>query len=41
MDIFERYWEEKAKYDADHPIQVAKVRVSDNPNFNLAILKQN
>ena len=41
MDIFERYWEEKAKYDADHPIQVAKVRVADNPNFNLAILKQN
>lgn len=40
-DVFERFWEEKRQHDAEHPIQVARVRVDENPNFNLAILKQN
>ena len=40
-DIFERFWEETAQHDKEHPVLVAKVRVDENPNFNLAILKQN
>lgn len=40
-DVFERFWDETAQHDAEHPIQVARVRVDENPNFNLAILKQN
>lgn len=40
-DIYKDFWEEANKYDAEHPIQVIKVRVDENPNFNLEILKQN
>lgn len=40
-DIYERFWDEKRQYDADHPVEVVKVRVDENPNFNIAILKQN
>ena len=40
-DIYKDFWEEVNKYDAEHPIQVIKVRVDENPNFNLEILKQN
>ena len=39
-DIYKDFWEEANKYDAEHPIQVIKVRVDENPNFNLEILKQ-
>ena len=40
-DIYKDFWEEANKYDAEHPIQVIKVRVDENPNFNLEILKKN
>lgn len=40
-DIYKDFWEEANKYDSEHPIQVIKVRVDENPNFNLEILKQN
>ena len=40
-DIFQRFWDETAEHDAQHPVEVVKVRVDENPNFNLAILKQN
>ena len=40
-DIYKDFWEEANKYDAEHPIQVIKVRVDENPSFNLEILKQN
>ena len=40
-DIYKDFWEEANKYDAEHPIQVIKVRVDESPNFNLEILKQN
>lgn len=41
MGVFDRYWEEKQEYNAEHPVEPVKVRVSESPNFSLAILKQN
>ena len=40
-DVFNKFWDETKKHDADHPVLVAKVRVDESPNFNLSILKQN
>lgn len=41
MGVFDKYYAEKAQYDSQHPVNMVKVRVQDNPNFNLSILKQN
>lgn len=41
MDVISKFWNDKKQYDDQHPVEMVRDRVYENPNLNLSILKQN
>lgn len=38
---FEKFWQEKAKHDAEHPVEMVRIVPSQSPTFNRSVLLQN